>query len=89
MVGSAPAPTRSVEAGHRREAGADVCGRVGGVALQDRGRVSGRTLVHACARLSTLVHACSRLLTITNVGSSVCLLLLKSTLQPAKFCTFQ
>lgn len=34
VIGPAPAPACSVEAGHRRKAGADICRRVRGVALQ-------------------------------------------------------
>lgn len=38
VIGSAPTPSPSVEAGHGRKAGADVCRRVRGVALQGDGQ---------------------------------------------------
>lgn len=34
VIGPTPAPSPSVEAGHGRKAGADICRRVRGVALQ-------------------------------------------------------
>lgn len=45
VVGPAPAPCPSVEAGHGRKAGVDICRRVRRVALQRDGREKNETLI--------------------------------------------